>query len=287
MKAKNSMRWILLTVFLGIVILAFCSNLFKNQNVYVTEYAYCAPSVPEEFDGYRIAVISDMHNSKYAPKVTALLDRVQADCIVFLGDMMQLPDTDISRVCDVIAAEKDRSLIYAVFGNHEASCGYAVRKELSRQLTKSGAAVLLNKAAEIKRGGKTVRLIGIEDTGDAAVDDAKVQEIRDTVQKQARDGQCNILLYHRADLYPKLKDLPVSLILSGHLHGGVVRLPYFGGVIGDAGKTLFPPYTEGVYQEGEDAAAMIVSRGCDYNPSKMRIGNPPEIPVITLHTEKE
>ena len=67
----------------------------------------------------------------------------------------------------------------------------------------------------------------------------------------------------RASLYPRIKNLPVDLIISGHLHGGIIRLLFIGGIIGDEEKRILPDYTSGVYKEGDDAAEMIVSRGCD------------------------
>lgn len=58
----------------------------------------------------------------------------------------------------------------------------------------------------------------------------------------------------RASLYPRIKNLPVDLIISGHLHGGIIRLPFIGGIIGDEEKRILPDYTSGVYKEGDDAA---------------------------------
>ena len=107
------------------------------------------------------------------------------------------------------------------------------------------------------------------------------KQIKKTAKKNAADGTLNILICHRASLYPKIKDSAVDLIISGDLHGGVARLPFIGGLVGDEEKRFLPDYTSGVYKEG-DAAEMIVSRGCDYNLVKMRIFNPPDIPIITL-----
>ena len=172
--------------------------------------------------------------------------------------------------------------MYAVFGNHEAENGAAVRKQISSTLKKSGVSVLANSAADIKLGDERIRLIGIEDSGEKTIDNVGIDKIKKTVKKYASDGALNILICHRASLYPRIKDSAADLIISGDLHGGVARVPFVGGLVGDDEKRFLPDYTSGVYKEGDDAAEMIVSRGCDYNVAKMRIFNPPDIPVITL-----
>ena len=98
------------------------------------------------------------------------------------------------------------------------------------------------------------------------------------------DADCfSILACHRANLYPFFKDLNTNLMLSGHLHGGIVRLPGLGGIVGE-NMELHPDYTYGEYDEGH--TKMIVSRGCDYNLLKMRVFNGPEVLLVTLRSER-
>lgn len=256
-------------------------NLYFDKNVYITEYTYASEKVPAEFDGYKAALISDMHNSKYADKFNTELDSVKADAVIFSGDMIQKPSCDLSNVLKIVRAQKDKSKIFAVFGNHEAQNGYIPRKEIAKQLRENGVVLLQNDFADIKRGASSVRFIGIEDVGNESINAETAEGFRSTAEKCADENLLNILIYHRANLYPELKHCPVDLILSGHLHGGIVRLPFAGGLIGESGKSLFPKYSSGVYKE-KNAAEMIVSRGADFSMKKMRIFNPPEIVVITL-----
>lgn len=257
-------------------------NLGLDRNVYVTRYRYSSDKIPEEFNGYKIAVISDVHNSKYFGRIIECLDRENADALIFAGDLIQLPDTDLDNVIKIVKAEREKSEILAVFGNHEASNGAAERRLIAGRLKENGVSVLMNSSADIERGGARLRLIGIEDVSDELIDDTELEKIKKITEKNASPDTCNILICHRASLYPYIKNLPVDLIISGHLHGGIIRLPFIGGVIGDAEKRILPRYTSGVYKEGDGTAEMIVSRGCDYNLKKMRFFNPPEIPVITL-----
>lgn len=281
---KSGVKRIIFTVVVLTVLIpgVFLINLCLDRNVYVTRYLCSSEKIPQEFDGYRIAVISDVHNSRYCDKIIDLLDREGADAVFLTGDMIQLPDTELDNVIKIVEAEREKSEFFAVFGNHEASNGNIERKKLAEQLKKSGVSVLMNSAADIKRGDARLRLIGIEDVDKEVIDDAELNKIKKTAEKNVSADTFNILLCHRASLYPRIKNLPVDLIISGHLHGGIIRLPFIGGIIGDEEKRILPDYTSGVYKEGDDAAEMIVSRGCDYNLKKMRFFNPPEIPVITL-----
>lgn len=284
---KNAFKRIA-AVLLSLLVIAGCTffiNLRLNQNVYVSDYSYSSSAVPKAFDGFKIAVISDIHNSKYADKFIEALDKVNADIIIFSGDMIQQPTTQLDNVLKIVKSQKDKCRIYAVFGNHEAQNGNTAKKKIINQLSQNGVSVLMNKVVNIERDGSKIRLIGIEDSNKEHIDDAALDKIRSTALSLADDEFFNILIYHRANIYPQIKDLPVDLIISGHLHGGVARLPFIGGIVGESGKSFFPKYTSGIYKEGKNSAEMIVSRGCDYNPSKMRIFNPPEIPVITLKSE--
>lgn len=258
-------------------------NYKMNQNVYFTEYEYESEKLPKAFDGYRIAVISDIHNSSYVDKFIDQLDAAKPDLLLFAGDMIQLPNKDLDNVIKIVESQSDKIPVYAIFGNHEASNGSKIREGFVNELSEAGARVLLNESVDIVKDKAKIQLIGIEDISDEFVNKEEIIRIRGKVQGMADDEYdedlFRILLYHRADIYPELHDLPVDLVLSGHLHGGIVRLPFVGGVFGRGG-TFFPKYTSGVYEEKN--TTMIVSRGCDYNPEKPRIFNPPEVVMVTL-----
>lgn len=281
---KKIIKWVF--IFLGLLALALAValgvNYWANQRVYLTTYEYQSQKLPQSFDGYRIAVISDMHNSRYADRFISLLNEAKPDLLLFAGDMIQQPDTNLDQVTKVIRSQSGSIPVYAVFGNHEAANGSVVRSEITKQLRDAGARVLSNVAVGIARGDDKIRLIGLEDDDSEILDEETIKKLRKPVKRVTRkdNGEMfNILLYHRADVFPELSDLPVDLVLSGHLHGGIVRLPFVGGVFG-RGNTLFPDYTSGMYRKNN--TTMIVSRGCDYNPKKMRVFNPPEIVLVKL-----
>lgn len=273
-------------ILLGIIVLGIIVvmtvNYKMNQEVQLTRYEYQSEKLPQGFDGYKIAVISDIHNSPYTEEFISLLNEAKPDMLLFAGDMIQQPETNLNNVTEIIKSQADKIPVYAVFGNHEASNGSKIRSNIAKELRSAGANVMFNTGEEIVKGEDSIRLIGIEDANDEFIDEETLKKIRRHVNNITRSDNgdvFNILLYHRADVYPKINDLPVNLILSGHLHGGIVRLPFVGGVFGK-GETYFPEYTSGIYKE--EKTTMIVSRGCDYNPYKPRIFNPPEVVLVTL-----
>ena len=281
---RRGFKWFF--ILFGLMVLALAValgvNYKMNQKVYLTTYEYQSTKLPQSFDGYRIAVISDMHNSQYADRFITLLDDASPDLLLFAGDMIQQPDTNLDQVIKVIRSQAGRVPVYVVFGNHEAANGSAVRSALTKQLQDAGARVLSNIAVGSARGEDKIRLIGLEDDDREVLEEETINTYRKVVKRVTRKDKgerFNILLYHRADVFPELSDLPVDLVLSGHLHGGIVRLPFAGGVFGRNGE-LFPEYTGGMYRQHK--TTMIVSRGCDYNPKKTRVFNPPEIVLVTL-----
>lgn len=144
-----------------------------------------------------------------------------------------------------------------------------------------------NEATDIWRGDQHIKIIGLKDPGNATrkIGESKIEEMKWFVNGCLYDdADCfSILACHRANLYPFFKDLNTNLMLSGHLHGGIVRLPGLGGMVGE-NMELHPDYTYGEYDEGH--TKMIVSRGCDYNLLKMRVFNGPEVLLVTLRSER-
>ena len=92
----------------------------------------------------------------------------------------------------------------------------------------------------------------------------------------------SVTLCHRPEVFPFIKDSGTDLVLSGHHHGGLVRLPFVGGVFSHRGK-LFPKYDRGRYDVGP--ATLIVSAGCDDGSKLPRVNNPPEIVLVTLRRD--
>lgn len=259
-------------------------NECANRRVFLTEYTFTHKEIPKAFNGFKIFLIADLHNAPFSEQITEHINEQKPDIIAVCGDIVQLPDADFTELMKISAAVTDIP-IYAVSGNHDRQCG--VYEEIFEVLKKDGIKSLENDSVELKRGDESILLAGIKDPRHDIVTEEKIKSINKDIKKELPDGPCfSILLSHRADLYHGIKDSGVDLILSGHLHGGLIRLPFVGGVIGnDEENSLFPCCDYGIAHADKAAASVIVSGGCDKNPKKRRLFNPPEVVLITLRGE--
>ena len=259
-------------------------NAERNERVVLTEYTVSDARIPAEMDGYKIFLISDLHNAPFDKQICRQIRDCRPDSVLLAGDLVQLPyddpETDMEHVWAILDEVADVIPTYFVSGNHEAATGayYLIYQALKDH----GAVSLEDKADRLWKNGASVRIIGLQDPGADVMQPEHKQHMLDTLARLL-DGETDeytILLCHRSNAYAFLKDAPVDLMLSGHMHGGVVRLPGVGGVVGNDDEAFFPRYDYGMFQESR--VTLIVSGGCDQNAEKMRFCNPPETVLITL-----
>lgn len=270
-------------VFTAAAFISIKVNKRMNEKVTVKKYTYSDPDIPSGFDGYKLLVISDLHNAPFGDQIADLVYESNPDVIVMLGDMSQLPDHSVTESSKIgKSVGKDYS-IYAVSGNHETQGdGY---DEIIDAWKGHNITPLENDTVLLESGGDSALLIGLKDPKHDNVSEKRLNDMRDFIRDSLPEKKAfSILLSHRAGLYPELKDTGVDLILSGDLHGGIIRLPFVGGLIGKDYE-MFPKYSYGYIKEGS-SAAMIVSGGCDKNPKKVRFFNQPELVLITLKSSQ-
>ena len=282
-------RKIVLLVFivLAVIISALLIvNAVINNRVFVTEYEFSHPDIPPAFDGCKFMVLSDLHEADFVDQIVKHIENENPEFLLLAGDMVQLPWStaekalSIAEVCDSIGVP-----VYGVSGNHERQCGRY--DELVDEFWAGDIYLLENGSVKVEKDGESILLVGIKDPRHDIVTKQKAQVIRGNIgyELSKQEDMFSILLSHRANLYPEIKDTGVDLIVSGHTHGGIIRLPFIGGIIGEKEEgELLPRYEYGVVKE-DNSATMIVSGGCDNNPKKKRIFNPPEVLLITLKGE--
>ena len=285
MRIQKKVLVIFVLVVVSLLLLMFLNDK-ANQNVKVTGYTYTNKNIPPAFDNSKIMVISDLHDAPFADQIINHIKTEKPDYVVMTGDMVQLPDSSLDNTIKIVdAAVRMNIPVYAVSGNHDRQCGKY--DEILGDLWAHGAYMLEYDSVRLHKDGESIVLMGIKDPRHDIVTDEKIAAIRGNIKNQLsrRKDYFTILLSHRADLYPQIKDTGVDLILSGHLHGGIVRIPFVGGLIDkDKKVSVSSNYEYGVYKE-EGNATMIVSGGCDKNPQKRRFFNPPEVLLITLKGE--
>jgi len=241
--------------------------------------------LPAGFDGLRIVHISDLHGHEYGEGSQDLLDRVREehpDLIAVTGDLID----QAGQLQMIPALAEGLSAIapaYYVTGNHEWSLGTGTVKELKSLLTQCGVTVLSNQYEVLEQNGDRVALAGVDDPNGYA-GQTTPEELRARIQ-DGGPGLFTLLLAHRNDRFGQYANAGYDLVLSGHGHGGIVRLPFMGGLLG-TDRRFFPKWDSGVYTVGN--STLFVSRGLGNNTAPIkgfRVFNRPELAVVTLRAE--
>ncbi len=254
-----------------IVILLYIISGFYNPLV-LTRYDYTSSKVPEGFDGYRIVHISDFHCKEFGDgesDLIAMIRNAEPDLILFTGDSID-DEHSLDNYRDLITGIYDVAPIYYVNGNHEydASAPLAEMKELNEKYQVHD---LNDASVVVEHNGDSILLSGLDFR-------LTMRGLRNNID-YANTTMFNILLYHGTDKFDGIAPYNYDLVLSGHTHGGIVCLPFIGGIISNQ-KELFPKYDSGVYTSG--LSTMISSRGLG-DASIPRFHNPREVICITLH----
>lgn len=270
----------------GILLILIVWAAWGNAALELNTYTISSRGLPDAFDGYRIAQVSDLHNAEFGDGNQRLLDMLreaEPDMIAITGDLIDSRKTNIA-VALAFAEEAVRiAPCYYVSGNHEARV--PEYRELKAGLEAAGVTVLDDARVEIEISGKSITIIGVNDpsfladylTSDAAVMDRKLSEL------SSEDASFTILLSHRPELFDTYAAHDMDLVLTGHAHGGQFRLPLIGGLIAP-NQGLFPKYDDGLYSEGN--TNMIVSRGLGNSIIPFRFNNRPEVVLIELKSQK-
>lgn len=272
-----------LIVFIILLVLTALLFLDSSYRIAVTEYEMFYDNLPQNFDGYRIVQLSDLHMAEFGKNNERLIRKVigqEPDIVVLTGDFINMSEEKREGVQTAAIKpflESISSIVpcYFISGNHEWASGEI--KSLTETLKELNIIYLHNEFVFLEREGERIILAGVEDPNGPA-DMIKPDQLAEDMHQNYPD-EFKILLGHRNDWIQKYPDLPVDLILCGHSHGGVVRLPFAGGVFG-TGMDFFPKYDAGLFNEGN--YDMIISRGLGGSTPMPRFLNNPEIVTVVL-----
>ncbi len=283
MKKKRRILLGALAVFLSVLVIW---TVWGNTALELNRYTVVSDRLPEGFDGYRIAHVSDLHNTemgKENEKLLTMLQEAAPDIIAITGDLVDCRRTDIEVALRFTAAAMEIAPCYYVTGNHEARI--AEFDELKERLTAQGVIVLEDTRIELEQSGEKLVLIGVNDpafpTDDLYGDTESVMKEKLQALLESED-EFTILLSHRPELFESYADSNIDLVLSGHAHGGQFRLPFVGGLM-VPNQGFFPEYDAGLFTEG--MTKMIVSRGIGNSAFPFRFNNRPEVILVELERE--
>ena len=257
----------------------------------VTKYRICSQKLNGIKREKKIIFLSDLHNRMYGEENERLLESIRnqhPDLILIGGDMLVRKDGNFyDKTVHFLAKLPGICPVYCANGNHEQKLKELPDKyeqsyeEYKKALTASGIHMLENASETVKLDEVPVKLSGLEIPLGAYARFGKkelsLKEITDRIGEHGDDYQ--ILLAHHPGYMKEYLAYGADLILGGHYHGCLVQLPGIGGVI-STNFTLFPKYSGGIYQEGEQTA--VVSRGLGTHSVPLRLWNWPELIVLEL-----
>lgn len=282
----------LLAVFLVAVILILAEIMRELHTFKVRHYTVISPKL-KGIKERKILFLSDLHNHKYGEhneRLLAAVKQQKPDLILLTGDMLVgKQGGSWEAAAEFVGQLPSISPVYYVNGNHEQRMREHPEKygdayyEYKKELEALGVHFLINENVELTWDGIPVVITGLEVPENCYFRRRRgilsLGEMERCVGK-AEEAGYQILLAHQPDFMSVYKAWGGDLILSGHLHGGIVRIPFLGGVISPQ-IGLFPKYSGSLYREGD--TSIVVSKGLGTHTVNIRLFNPAEL--IVLHVK--
>jgi predicted MPP superfamily phosphohydrolase len=265
------------------MLLANCATHASLKTVY---YDLPLPDRPGfEQQTLVIVLVSDLHSDIYGRDQSPLLSLIyeaSPDIVVLAGDIFDDRVSHLGTRLLLAGIRKDlpETPVFYVTGNHEYDGGEV--EEILKELSAFGVTVLSDDYVEIEVNGLRLVVAGVEDPNKKLSDPFyRAASADGTLKRAALVGAYKILVCHRPEIAKRYAEYGFDLLLSGHTHGGQVRLPPLINGLYAPGQGLFPRYSGGLYRVG--GASLVVSRGLTTRrPLLPRLWNPPELVVVRL-----
>lgn len=273
----------------GYALAASSAGVMFRDEQEINEATMVIPGLPEEFRGFRIALISDIHSGIYMDKAgmqryANLVNGLKADMIVLPGDYVNSLDNEIYPFAEAFSALHAPYGVFGVTGNHDY---FANADLVCRESEQAGIRMLRNEHAIIEKHGQRIALLGIDDAPIshaeplAYIRTGKSEPIENMLKGVPADLK-KVLLCHRPYPFEEFAQIGMDVMLSGHTHGGQIVLAKFGGANLSFAQ-LASKFVQGSYRaESNPNAQMYVSRGIGTVGLPLRINCPPEITTIVL-----
>lgn len=286
------MNWGFIFFITGIlifVVIVLC--IYYNETLRCEYYRIPKEGLPQAFWGSKIVMLADLHNHEFGKGNSRLLEKIKEespDYIMIAGDMLVKGKTLKTKpVREFLAKLSQICPVYYAPGNHEE---YLERnfsqtglyQKFVKEIEKCGVMYLSNQSCYIEKENQKIRVTGLhlQKKFFAKFYEKVTMEKNDLEELIGKSENCyEILIAHNPNYFPVYKKWGADLVLSGHIHGGIVILPFLGGVISTTYE-LFPHYDFGMFQSGD--SYMVLSRGLGTHTIKLRLFNIPEISVILL-----
>lgn len=265
-------RWILPVL----AILVVLTLIALDERLILRTYTVVSPKLTAEV---RLAVVTDFHSSDNADDVVAMVASCAPDAVLLVGDMFD-DDTQnrpTERTLSLMRQLSAQYPCYYVSGNHEAWTGEM--DALYQQTEEAGVTVLRMSSGVLTVRGQRIALCGIPDPYEMVFSGAPdtEEQIRQAMEN-VDSADFTVLLAHRPELLTKYAQFPLDLVVSGHAHGGQVRIPGVLNGLYAPNQGWFPKLAGGAYTQ--DGTTLIVSRGLAVRTRLPRIFNRPEVVLV-------
>lgn len=283
--------------FIGLLALTLLSVWIDSRRFVVRTYEITSPKFHFiEQEQHRIVLLADLHNKVYGKNNDGLLETIEGlhpEFIIVAGDMLVAkPGYDMGPAISFMERLAKKHRVYYANGNHEYRLRiypqvYGTMSQVyTRKLKKAGVHLLQNTNEVVKLDHTEFKIFGLEiDRRYYHRFDNRRMEAKEVKRLLGGADQVavNLLIAHNPKHFAAYAQWGADLVCSGHVHGGIMRLPFLGGVISPQLR-LFPKYDGGVFEEGK--SKMVLSRGLGTHTIPIRIFNPAELVVINLTNQK-
>lgn len=260
----------------ALAILVILTLIAPDERLILRTYTVASPKLTAEV---RLAVVTDFHSSDNADDVAAMVASCAPDAVLLVGDLFD-DDTQnrpTERTLSLMRQLSAQYPCYYVSGNHEAWTGEM--DALYQQTEEAGVTVLRMSSGVLTVRGQRIALCGVPDPYEMVFSGAPdtEEQLRQALEN-VDSADFTVLLAHRPELLAKYAQFPVDLVVSGHAHGGQVRIPGVLNGLYAPNQGWFPKLAGGAYTQ--DGTTLIVSRGLAVRTRLPRIFNRPEVVLV-------
>ena len=291
------MSWVnaIIVVFCVVIILIVC-EMYRESKMFVVRTYDVKLKGSSFLKNHNLVFISDLHNHTYGEKNQKLLQKIKElkpDMVLVGGDIPVAKEgADLQEAIDFVAGVAKEHKVYYANGNHEHRMRLYPEKygrmyeDYYDAIKDTGIEYLINDTKTVMIEDTELEIAGVEIPPEFYKrifhKNLEVEDMESLLGE--KKDRYTILLAHNPEYFRTYAEWGADMTLSGHVHGGVVRLPFLGGVISPS-LTLFPKYDGG--RKKEFGKEMIISRGMGVHTIPIRLFNPAELVVLRFLASEE
>ncbi|NLK73279.1 MAG: metallophosphoesterase [Clostridiales bacterium] len=267
---------------------------FDMKNIEVTRTELHFPELADNISQLKIVHLSDLHGKSFGEgndEIVEAINKEKPDIIICSGDMINSHDDDGSAFVNLLQSLEGKYPVFYAYGNHDQYSRLntsRIFESYIQNLIESGCYILDDDKIAIEKDELPITIYGLSSIPyNKKVNKTFLNKeafnadfISEKIGKPSNN--LNILIAHDPSWLDIYSQWGADLVLSGHIHGGAVRLPFLGGVV-SPNRELFPKYDAGLFEKGN--TFLYVSRGLGTSVERIRVFNRPEIAVIIISTE--